>query len=268
MRYWTSLLFILLVMSIRLSAQELKKSCAVSLSNIEKSTIDYSGNIFLTNNKGDIIKYNKLCEEQLVFSPSKTANIKNISVWSQFKIFAFYEELQEYIILNRFLTSPIRYDFSKSNVGFVSAATLNFQQNIWVIDEADFTLKLIDSQQGNIITSQLLSQYLDVANHQISDMIEYKGNLYLVDEYSGVFIFDNFGNYIQQISAKGIRNMYLNQHILSYQSANQIIELNLNTLQQDTIALPQGDFSSVFKKSDTFYALSNDELQIYQYLRR
>ena len=249
------------------SAQNFKSLCSVEINNIDKSTVDFSGNIYVTSSNGDIRKFNNRCEEVLTFSPTKTGQVKQIDIWSQFKIFGFYENLQEYIILDRFLTSPIRYDFYNLELGYVSNATLNFQQNIWVIDESDFTLKLINIEQQSIITNQPLNQFLDISNHQITHIKEYKGKLYITDAVSGILIFDSFGNYIDRIDAKNAHSINFDSDNFTYFRNGDFIEINLNSLEINTLNAPKGNYNTILKKNDIFYTISNDELEIYQYLR-
>jgi len=267
LRFWICFLFLFSWKILVVTAQEFEKVCATEVANLDKFVIDYSGNIFVTTTYGDILKIDSLCEELLVFSPTKTGQIKQIDIWSRFKIFAFYEELQEYIVLNRFLTSPVRYSFSQISVGYISNATLNFQQNIWLIDESDFSLKLVDTKQQEVIINQQLNQYLDLSNHEIIKIKESKGKLFVVDKVSGILVFDIFGSFIERIKVENITSINFEREKMIYYTGKDLMEINLNTLEQKIMIFPQGDYNTLRKKNNTFYAISNGELKIYQYLR-
>ena len=247
-----------------IQAQELKQVCSLQIKNIETSIVDESGFIFVTNTQGNIEKINSNCEQELVYSPDKTGKVKQIDIWSSFKVFAFYEEFQEFIILDRFLTSAVRYDFSNFIVGYISNATLNFQQDIWVVDESDFTLKLLDAERKNILTSQLLSQYLDASNHHIIGLKEYQGKLFLIDAFSGILIFDNLGNYISKIKTEEIISFNFNQNELCYYQKLKLFRISLNDLSTKKIQTTKTYFKAYFKKKDIFYGLTKDRLTIYK----
>ncbi len=265
--FWILVVSASLIIKTKLFAQNFRKICTSEIANIEKATADQSGNIFLTTINGDIRKINTICEEELIFSPEKTGRIKQIDIWSPFKVFAFYEELQEYIVLNRFLASPIRYNFTSLDIGYVSNATLNFQQNLWLIDESDFTLKLVDTERNEVLISQQLSQFLDLTNHEITFLMEQKGRLFIVDAIAGILIFDNFGTYLNKIFAKNIKSIQYEGDHLIYHSDNVLNRLFLKTFEVDSLLTPPIPYSNLLKVKDTFYGIRNDRLDIYQYLR-
>lgn len=249
-------------------AQKFTQICQIEINDIDQSVVDYSGNIFVSTINGDIRKFNNQCEEQLVFSPMKTGKIKQLNIWSQFKVFAFYEELQEYVVLNRFLTSPVRYSLSNLKVGYVSNATLNFQQNLWLIDESDFMLKLIDLERNEVVTSQQLNQHLDIANHEITNLIESKGRLYLIDNRYGILIYDNFGNYVDKIEAKGVISVSFEKESLIYFIKEGLVEVSLNSLDQRTLEWSKDKYEDLIRKNNTFYGITNNGFEIYEYLRK
>jgi len=247
-----------------LKAQDFQQVCKVKVSNIDKSVVDDFGNVFITNTQGDIQKINAKCEKTLVYSPTKTGIIKQIDIWSQFKIFALFEEFQEFILLDRFLTTPVKYEFSTFNLGYISNATLNYQREIWVVDESDFSLKLLNYESKNIITSQQLNQYLDPTNHSIIGIKEFRGKLFIFDAITGVLIFDNLGNFISKINAKGINSFNFYGNNLNYFKDQKLFQVSLKDLSQQQLVKPNAQFDALMKNKDSFYGLTKDRLTIYK----
>lgn len=247
-----------------LKAQNIQLVCEVKIYNIDKSIVDDSGNIFITNTQGDIQKINAKCEKTLVYSPTKTGIIKQIDIWSQFKVFALFEEFQEFILLDRFLTTPVKYKFSTFNLGYISNATLNYQREIWVVDESDFSLKLLNYESKNIITSQLLNQYLDPINHNIIGLKEFRGNLFIFDAITGILIFDNLGNFISEINTKGLSSFNFFGNNLSYYQEQNLFQVSLKDLSLQQLVKPNAQFNALMKNKDTFYGLTKDRLTIYK----
>src|SRR5436190_8871392 len=75
-------------------------------SPIQKVSIDRQNSFFVVDDKGNLFKYDSLGNLSLSFSPQKRADIALVEAWRTVNIFIFYRDLQEYNILDRFLTSP------------------------------------------------------------------------------------------------------------------------------------------------------------------
>ena len=74
--------------------------------------------LYIADDQGDIKRYNAQGELQQVFSPTKIGNISNIEAWTSLRILVFYEEYQEYVILDRFLNQTSSYSFAPEHIGF------------------------------------------------------------------------------------------------------------------------------------------------------
>lgn len=238
-----------------------------SIGNIEGIVADHRPGAIISKANGDIDKINIAGEVQFTFSPIKNSPVKQIDVWSPFKVLAFYDTFQEIVVLNRFLAETVRYDLNSFEIGFVSNVALNFQQKLWIMDESDFSLKLLDLKNGQVLIEQPFFQFLDVDNHEISFMKEYKGHLYVVDKFVGVLIFDNLGNLVKKIERKGVEHLAFENDKLYYLDGNKLIFQGLYDATSEEITLPEGNYKSVQKSKDYFFCASDSQLRIYRYLR-
>lgn len=248
-------------------SQKMELVLSKPITGINLTSIDTQGNIFISKNDGEIIKVNQKGEQLLNFSPSKIGRVKQIDVWSPFKIATYYDSFQEMVVLNRFLIETVRYDFDDFNLGFVSNASLNFQQNLWVIDESDFSLKLLDMVNGDILVNQPFFQFLDAKDHDITFLKEYQSQLFIVDNEYGILIFDNLGNSINKLEVKGIQSLGFEKDTYYYLNKSSLIVQGIYSTDESVINLPRSNYQDVKKFGDYFYCSSSNQLDIYRYLR-
>src|SRR4051812_27461454 len=67
---------------------------------IKNVSIDRYSNIFVTDDKGNLYRYDSLGNESLKYSPLKKAEISILESWRTVNIFMFYRDLQEFNILD------------------------------------------------------------------------------------------------------------------------------------------------------------------------
>jgi hypothetical protein len=261
------ILFCVLVCFFPCLSQKMELVLSKPITGINLTSIDSQGNIFISKNDGEIIKANQRGELLLNYSPSKTGRVKQIDVWSPFKIATYYDSFQEMVVLNRFLSETVRYDFDDFNLGFISNASLNFQQNLWVIDESDFSLKLLDMMNGDVLVNQPFFQFLDVDDHDITFIKEYQNQLYVVDFEFGILIFDNLGNSINKLEIKGIQSLGFEKDTYYYLNNDSLFVQGIYSSDELIINLPRSNYQDVKKFGNYFYCSSPNQLDIYRYLR-
>jgi len=249
-------------------AQSLELVGSKPVSGLDYLMTDQQGNAYLSILNGDILKVNSAGETILTYSPIKNGKVKQIDVWSSFKIVVFYDSFQEVVVLNRFLSETGRYNFESYHIGFVSNVALNFQQNLWVVDESDFTLKLLDLKNDQVLIEQPFFQFLDIDNHALIFMKEYQGRLYVVDKNYGILIFDNQGNFIEKIERKGIISLGFQKDKMYCYYDNKMIEEELYRRGKIEIPLLKEGYENVQKSSDYFFCITDSQVDIYRYLHQ
>lgn len=256
-----------LIQPTALNAQKLELLTTKSIGNFDCMVADHQSGVVISKANGDVDRLDTAGKVLFTFSPPKNGPVKRIDVWSPFKIMAFYDTFQEIVVLNRFLTETVRHELDSYGLGFVSNVAFNFQQRLWVMDESDFSLKLLDLKNGNVLVEQPFFQFLDVDNHEITFMREFKGHLYVVDKFAGVLVFDNLGNMVRKIDGKGVAYLGFETEKLYYLDGNKLIFYGLYDDSEMTITLPQGKYKNVQKSGDYFFCASDSQLDIYRYLR-
>jgi len=270
-KHHITLVFIFSVFSFNtfsVDAQDLKLLVSKAISGVDDLITDQQGNAYLSRLNGDVFKVNSTGQTTLTYSPIKNGKVKQVDVWSSFKIVVFYDSFQEVTVLNRFLSETGRYNFESYQIGFVSNIAMNFQQNLWVVDESDFTLKLLDLQNEQVLIEQPFFQFLEVDNHTLIFMKEYQGRLYVVDNNYGILVFDNQGNLVEKIVRKGIHSLGFQNDKMYCYFEDKMVERELYKPIEREIQFPREGYIKVQKSGDYFFCVSDSQLDIYRYLRQ
>lgn len=200
-----SIIVFFLLISVKIHAQELSLIKKQTISNPTLISIDKKNQLFLANTAGDIIAYDaNLNELNIRFSPQKMADISFLEANATVRVLVFYQELQNFLILDRFLNPTGEYTFENPDIFFVKIATIAYDNNIWLIDEGDFSLKKYEVNLEQVLVNTDLDLLLDMENFDVNFMKEYQNQLFINDKNSGILVFDNLGNYRFTIDIKGL----------------------------------------------------------------
>lgn len=192
------LLFILFFVFLPLisSSQSWQLTKQVSFGQVDKFTLDQIGNIYVSNIQGEVSKYSPEGQFIVEYAPTQVAGVHELTASSQFKVALFYKDLQEIVVLNRYLSNPIRYRLPDYNLGYIEEVAPNYQQSLWVLDISDFALKMIDFRESRLLEQKSLAQVLDQNLAEILSFHSHQNRMYLIDKNSGIHVFDNIGNYL------------------------------------------------------------------------
>jgi len=228
-------------------------------------SIDQSGNIYLATYDGNIVKYSPDFNDKQIFSPSRPNATTALEAWQGLRIFSFHEELQTYRLINRNLSLAEDYSFNPNIVGYAEIATTSFDNNLWVIDQTDFSLKKININTGEVESSSRLNLLLDPDNYEIHHCREYQNRLFISTRNKGILIFDSFGTYLKNYNYPGIDYFNFDKDNIYFIRDNQLVFINLYDETVRSIDLPTGEkwlFALVFNRST--YLFSAKSINLYQ----
>lgn len=238
----------------------------VEFGEVDKFALDQVGNIYVTNLHGEVAKYSPDGKLMVEYAPTQVAGIHEITASTQFKVSLFYEDLQEFVVLNRYLSNPIRYRLPDFRLGYVEEVAPNFQQALWVLDISDFALKLVDFRENRLLEQKSLAQVLDRNLADIVSFHSHQNRMYVIDKPSGIHVFDNIGNYLFKLleevpSSAGFYKDYM------YFQAEGFLNL-IHLYDGDNLRLPiQGlNANEVAYANDRLVSITPQGFNIYKYL--
>jgi len=217
---------------------------------------DANGNIYYASFDGDVIRYDRQLLNKEIFSPQNPAVIDQLEAWQGLRIFTFHRELQLYRLINRNLSLNEDYHFPADLVGFVQLATPTFDNNIWLIDQEDFSLKRYQILSNTIPVVTPLNLLLNPNKYEIHWMREYQNRLFVGVLNLGILLFDSMGNYIKTYGEPEISDLGFLGDTVYFIKDGQMVQINIYNDEKKIVPLPPG---SPWK----FIIFSNSELYLF-----
>ena len=243
---------------------QLIRSFKVSNTPVQVST-DRQGNLYLGNKNGSIDKYNLQGELLRHFSTQKVSIPSILEAWQGLRIFVFYREYQEYLFLDRFFNPSPRYTFSADVFQFVNLATIGNDEQLWVVDGQDLSLKSMDIHLREIRTDSPLNLYLDPNGSELTYLRSYQNFVFLADKASGILVFDNQGNYLETIHFEGIDFFSFSGDDLVAKRKDKVLFYDISQKTKREIGLPDPSTRFVLVANNNhLITVSNYLVSVYQ----
>jgi hypothetical protein len=245
-------------------AQEMQLQHRIPFNEPASVSIDQSGNIYVADAMGNLFKYTADGKYVVEYSPELPAMITSLEAWHGLRIFLFYRDRQEYTFLNRFLTEQGTFSFNPASVGFVEAAAPSADNNVWMFDQSDFSLKKYSLQLREVIVRTPLDLLLDPDDYEIGTIREYQNKVYISDFRAGLLVFDNLGNYLKKIPVQGMRFFSFQGETVYMIRDNKLISINIYSDAHEASPLPvDGSWRFAFRHEGRTYLVSDSEIRIY-----
>lgn len=233
----------------------------------DRVSVDRYNNLYLSDRSGNIYKYDSSGQQLVTFSPKRRGRVGLLEAWNTVTVAAFYPELQEYLLLDRFLALTPGVKIDTKNVGFIRLAAPSADGNIWLIDDSDFSIKKLNAASGDIMLKTPLDLLLEAGAYDLGFIREYNNMLFVSDRNSGILVFDNMGNYKKKLPFKNVEQPGFYKEMLYFSRDSASLHLfNLYDLSETDIELPQspdrvvllgtGRAALICNKTITFISLS------------
>ncbi len=261
----TLIVFLQLVIFLRAYSQNIQKIKSIQISTPTEVSIDKSGNIYYSTFNGDIVKYDPLLKDQIIYSPSNPGAITTLEASHGLRIFSFHKDLQIYRLMNRSLSLSENYNFPENIIGFAETATVSYDNNIWVVDQIDFSLNKYDIFSKTITSRTQLNQLIDPDNYSILHCKEYQNRLFISTKDHGILIFDNFGNYIKTFQFINVPFFNFQDNWIYFLNADRLIKKNLyddKIIEIELQSQKEWLFALVFE--DLIYLFSTNRIVLYK----
>lgn len=185
----------------------------IQMEYLDLVSLDTKDQLFASNTSGDIYLFDQKGKRVNVFSPTRQARLQQLEASWTVNIFGFSADVQEYRVLDRFLNPIAENSFQLNDITLPKAATLGNNNVVWVWDESDLSLKSLDYLRNVVLQSQPLNLILDSEDLRVSEIREFKNRLFMNVPESGIYIFDNQGNFLKKV------NLNIDQRICFYREA-------------------------------------------------
>lgn len=237
----------------------------ISIEEPADVSVDKAGNVYYGTFDGDVVKYGKGLDQKLIFSPSNPSAITSLEAQQGLRIFSFHRDLQQFRLINRTLALNEDFEFLPDQIGFAETATSSFDNNVWVVDQRDFSLKKYNITSQSIASTTPLDLLLDNKSYQILYCKEYQNRLFVSTKNSGILIFDSLGNYLKTFPISNVTYFNFWKNSLYYLSEGQLVSHNLYNDAVTSTKLPQeGSWKFAIVNDDLLYLFTDKEIFLYK----
>jgi hypothetical protein len=236
----------------------------ISLGSLDLVSLDTRDQIFASTASGDVFLFDKSGKQLNLFSPPRQARIQQLEASWTVNIFTFSSDLQEYRVMDRFLNPIAENSLLLDNIILPKAATLGNNNVIWVWDESDLSLKSIDYLRKLILQSQPLNLILDTEDLRVTEIREFKNRLFMNAPGSGIFIFDNQGNFLKKVAIQIEQRLCFYKEHLFWIEGTSLKMYSLATMAIfDLGKLPAADIESVQIGQEILAFMVKDGIKVY-----
>lgn len=259
------LLFLLVHLVVNLSAQEWSKVRSFQLAfEPITASIDRQGHLYYASASGAIEKYNQEGKLEYHYSPQMKAEPSLIEAWQGLRVFVYYDNFQEYLFLNRFLTDSERYDLGDFNLSqFNGVVTLSADNNLWSIDSNNLMLRKVDLQNGEVLLDNNLALTLNETDLKPSYLREYQNLLFLSNQNGGILVFDNLGNFVEKLATPPLSFFSFSKNELIYQHENKLALIDIYEKEKREIELDL-PYQLILKENNLIFAQKGRNVTVFR----
>jgi len=234
------------------------------------TTSSYKGDLISTDDKGNLLIGAKSNLTKLSmdgdfiahFYPMHQGKITCIDAKDPRRILLFYEEYSYVQFLNQELANaaslsiysvnsrPEPISLENIHLSYASLVCLDeYNEAYWVYDKNTTDIVLVDQDNQIDFKADALDQIMDF-DPDPNFMIMEGNRLFINNPSTGVYIFDENGNFVRVLSLVGLKKIQVIDNLLFYTTSNTLIVHNLLTGEESYNILPIQGF--------TDWALSQD----------
>lgn len=237
----------------------------IPLPYVDLIAFDTRDQLFASTTSGDIYLFDRDGKQVNLYSPVNQGRLAQLEASWTANIFSFSADLQEYKFYDRFLNPLSDEDFLLSNVSIVKSATLGNNNILWVWDESDLNLKILDYRRNLILQEQPLNLILEsYEDLDVSEIREFKNRLFMNIPKEGIFIFDNQGNLIQKIKLKIDQRLCLYKEYIFWVQDEDLMVYSISTKAIFKLAqLPSPNINYLQMNSNRLALVEKDKIILY-----
>ncbi len=237
----------------------------IPLPYVDVIAFDTRDQLFASTTSGDIYLFDTEGIQQNLFSPPRQGRLDQIEATWTANIFSFSSDLQEYRLFDRFLNPLSDKGFLLNDVTLAKAATLGNNNILWVWDESDLSLKILDYRRNLVLQNQPLNLILDDSEElQVVEIREFKNRLFMNIPKEGIYLFDNQGNLIQKIKLKIDQRLCLYKEYIFWVQGEDLMVYSMATKAIFKLAkLPNPEIQYLQMSQNRLALVQKDKIILY-----
>ena len=212
----------------------------IKLPNPGAASLDRRGALYVADADNNLRQYGPEGLPLNTYAPAQPGHVAQVEAWNVTTTLIFNDDRQQLVLLDRFLAPIAEVRLADYLDGTVRVATLAPDNLIWLLDESNLVLREFDPNTLRLVQNTPLDLIIGRSRPDFRFIRQYQNNIYLVDRSTGVYVFDNLGNYKKKLPFTGLGAIGFRGDELYYLDAGAIHFFHLYTLAERRVALPAG----------------------------
>jgi hypothetical protein len=228
-------------------------------------TVDNLDNIYILNSRNQIKKLDSKGDSVAVYNDvKKYGKATLLDVSNPLKLLVYYKDFSTLVALDRTMNVRNTIDLRKQNILQAKAIGLSYDNKIWVYDEIENKLKKVD-EDGKLLQETPDFRLLLGQSPSPVKIFDENKYVYLYDPAKGIFVFDYFGTYRNNIMIYNWTNFKVAGKYIFGSHNDTLYRYEISSFLYDEWKLPQAlrDSRAFNFTSSRLYALKNDAIEIY-----
>ena len=230
--------------------------------------VDVLNNVYLVTQSNQLKKLNANGDSLAVFNDvKKYGNPTLIDVTNPLKTLLYYKNYSTVVILDRLLSERNSINFRKQNIFSVKAIATSYDNNIWLFDEQNVSLKKIDDE-GKVLQETTDWRLImdDVPSPTL--IIDHNNFVHLYDPKKGFYSFDYYGTFKNNLPFLNWENVSVGSNRLNGFKNNQYFSYELQSLNLKTYRMPDYfvNYLGIRAMNGKIYLHTKNGIEIYSVL--
>jgi hypothetical protein len=212
----------------------------IKLPNPGAASLDRRGALYVADADNNLRQYGPEGLLLNTYAPTQPGHAAQVEAWNVTTTLVFNDDRQQLILLDRFLALISEVRLADFVDGTIRAATLAPDNRIWLLDESNLVLRAFDPNTQRTVQNTPLDLLIGRSRPDFRFLRQYQNNLYLVDRSTGIYVFDNLGNYKKKLPFTGLSTVGFRGDELYYLDAGALHFFHLYHQTERRVALPTG----------------------------
>ena len=212
----------------------------IKLPNPGAASLDRRGALYVADADNNLRQYGPEGLPLNTYAPAQPGHVAQVEAWNVTTTLVFNDDRQQLVLLDRFLSLISEVRLADYLDGTVRVATLAPDNFIWLLDESSLVLREFDPNTLRLVQSTPLDLIIGRSRPDFRFIRQYQNNTYLVDRSTGVYVFDNLGNYKKKLPFPGLGTVGFRGDEMYFLEAGAIRFFHLYNLTERRVALPAG----------------------------
>ncbi|WP_193560182.1 hypothetical protein [Hymenobacter nivis] len=208
------------------------------LPNPGAASLDRRGGLYVADADNNIRQFGPEGLPLNTYAPAQPGHVGQLEAFNLTTTLVFYDDRQQLVLLDRFLAPLSELRLADYLDGTVRVATLAPDGQVWLLDESTLTLREFDPGALRLVQNTPLDILIGRTRPDFRFIRQYQNNTYLVDKTTGVYVFDNLGNYKKKLPLPGLSTVGFRGDELYYLDGGQVRFFHLYNLTSRAVALP------------------------------